>query len=63
MLPRSDRLRIGAHPIKLAVVRIAKDLYAENNDLVAKATLIINLRRNGNEYTSYSQNEKERLPR
>lgn len=60
MLPRIDRLRKGTHPIKLTVVRIAEDLYAEDNDFVAKATLIINLCRNRNEYPSYSQNEKER---
>lgn len=60
MLPRRDRLRKGAHPIQLTVVRIAEDFYAENNDFIAKATLTINLCRNGNEYPSYSQNEKER---
>jgi len=53
-------LRKGAHPIKLTVVRIAEDFYAENNDFIAKATLTINLCRNGNKYIRHGQNEKER---
>ena len=59
MLPHSDRLRKGTHPIKLTIVRVAEDFYAKNNDFIAKTTSIISLCRNGNEYTSHSQNEKE----